>query len=56
MCYRHGIISFNRPCPACGAPQCNELFQGGARRILRRVEETAKDKSVETVDSADYQV
>lgn len=24
MCYRHAAISFNRPCPHCGASQCNE--------------------------------
>lgn len=24
MCYRSATISFNRPCPECGAPQCNE--------------------------------
>ena len=24
MCYRHATISFDRPCPECGAPQCNQ--------------------------------
>ena len=23
MCYRHATLSFERPCPECGALQCN---------------------------------
>lgn len=44
MCYRHAAISFNRPCPHCGASQCNEqMFCTECGGLMPHVTEPPKE-------------